>query len=102
EPDEALVIDFDHVLFDDRDLAVRKVNEAAKRGVLVGIHTYYPDDPRLTDCLALPDVTIAKTHRRLLVLMRRRARAQGREPAGRGGRPASAYEEVSHVREDPE
>jgi hypothetical protein len=40
-PDEVLVIDLDHVLFDDRDLAIVRANEAANRGVPVGIHTYW-------------------------------------------------------------
>ena len=75
-PEQVLVIDFDHVLFDDRDLAVRKANEAAHRGVFVGVHTYYPTDPRLQRFLALPNVHVAKTHRRLLVVMRRRMRAK--------------------------
>ena len=53
-PDELLVIDFDHVLFHDKDMAVVKANEAANRGVPVGVHTYYPDDPRLTRFLGAP------------------------------------------------
>jgi hypothetical protein len=81
---------------------VLRASEAAHRGVPVGLHTYYSVDPRLQRLLALPNVSVAKTHRRVLVLMRRRARARGLDPAGPDGRPASAYEEVSHVREDPE
>lgn len=100
EPNETLVIDFDHVLFDDRDLAVLKANEAANRRVPVGIHTYYPSDPRLTRLLALPNVIVAKTHRRVLALLRRQARNQGRQPVGFGSRPEVKSEEVSNGRED--
>ncbi|HYT87627.1 MAG TPA: hypothetical protein VEL76_02805 [Gemmataceae bacterium] len=71
---ETLVIDFDHVLFDDQDLAVLKANQAANCGTVVGIHTYYPNDPRLQQLLALPNVLVAKTHRRLLKAMRQHAR----------------------------
>jgi hypothetical protein len=102
EPDELLTIDFDHVLFDDKDLAVRKANEAANRGVPVGIHTYYPTDPRLERFLALPNVRVAKTHRHLLALMDRPARNQDPEPVGRGSRPASLYEEVADGCDDPD
>jgi hypothetical protein len=98
-PDEPLVIDFDHVLFDDKDLAVRKANEAANRGVTVGIHTYYPNDPRLLRHLALPNVVVAKTHRHLLTLMRRRAGTQARDPDGLGVPLESNYEEEIHVGE---
>jgi hypothetical protein len=97
--DELLVIDFDHVLFDDQDLAVLKANEAANRGVSVGIHTYYPDDPRLTRFLALPNVTVAKTHRRLLARLRRQARKERRTPTATGNQPAAGHQEVPHVRE---
>jgi len=102
EPDEPLVIDLDHVLFDDRDLAVHKANEAANRGVPVGIHTYYPNDPRLTGFLALASVVVAKTHRRVLARMRRQARKQAREADGADSRPQSNLQEVSHVHEVPE
>ena len=69
-PEETLVIDFNHVLFDAHDLAVRKATEATRRGVWVGIHTYFIDDPRLAGLRSLPNVLIAKTHRQVLVLMR--------------------------------
>lgn len=88
-PDEPLVIDFDHVQFDDRDLAVLKANEAANHGVRVGIHTYYPGDPRLERFLALPNVIVAKTHRRVRALMRRQERMRVRESAGSVRRPDS-------------
>jgi hypothetical protein len=85
ESDQLLTIDFDHVLFDDRDLAILTANKAANRGVLMGIHTYYPNDPRLQLFLALPNVIVARTHRRLLVLVRQRWRARGLRPAPVGG-----------------
>jgi hypothetical protein len=83
--DRLLTIDFNHVLFDDRDLAVLTANRAANRGVLVGIHTHYPNDPRLRRFLALPNVIVARTHRRLLVLVRQRGCALGPQPAPVGG-----------------
>jgi len=100
--EELLVIDFDHVLFGDKDLAVLKANEAASRGVPVGIHTYSPEDPRLTRLLALPNVFVAKTHRRVLVLMRRWAQIRDREQIGSSSRPETMSEEMIHVGEDPE
>jgi hypothetical protein len=66
EPGGLLVIDFDHVLFGDRELAVRKASEAASRGAWVGVHTFTPDDTRLDEIRVLPDVIVAKTHRDLL------------------------------------
>lgn len=74
ETGETVVINLDSVLFDDKDAAVAKANELASCGVNVGIHTYYPNDPRLRIHLALPNVVVAKTHRRVLAKMRRLAR----------------------------
>ena len=42
EASEMLVIDFNRVLFDDQETAIRKANAHARRGVLVAIHTYLP------------------------------------------------------------
>jgi hypothetical protein len=102
QPDEVLVIDFDRVLFDDKDLALVKANEAANRGVTVGIHTYYPDDPRLEPLLALPNVVVAKTHRLVLAGLCERARSKDRaRPGGGNGQPPKESE-VTHVRTDPD
>jgi hypothetical protein len=78
EASEVLVIDFDHVLFDDQESAVRKANEAARRGVLVGIHTYYPEALKLYRLVELPHVMVAKAHRQLLVRLGRYARLHKR------------------------
>jgi hypothetical protein len=102
EPPETLVIDFDHVLFDEKDLAVRKANEAANLGVLVGIHTYYPEDPRLQRFLALPNVHIAKTHRLVLKRMRQPNANPSIPPSDHGGRSVTTHEEATHVRENLE
>jgi dihydrofolate reductase len=68
------VIDFNDVLFNDKYLAIAKAKEAAERGVLVGIHTYDPTDPRLKPLLDRTNVIVAKTHRRVLARVRRLAR----------------------------
>jgi hypothetical protein len=61
-----LVIDFSQILFDDHELAIEIVNEAARSGIIVGIHTYYPEALKLQRLAKLPNVLVAKTHRRLL------------------------------------
>ena len=100
EPSEILVIDLGHVLLEERDIAIVKANETANRGVLVGIHTYYPDDPRLDRFLALPNVLVAQTHARVIAALRRWALIHPYHPAA-----AAAWsfpvtpKEVSHVGE---
>jgi hypothetical protein len=78
EATEMLVIDFNHVLFDDQATAVAKANAHARRGLLVGIHTYYPQALEVLRLAALPNVVVAKTHRELLVELGRLARLRGR------------------------
>src|SRR4051794_4764192 len=64
---ETLVMDFGHVLFDDHEATVACVKAAAARGVLIGLHTYYPEALKLFGLVGLPNVLVAKTHRLLLV-----------------------------------
>ena len=78
EPSEMLVIDFDQVLFDDHELAIAKINEAARRGVLVGIHTYYREALKLYRLAKLPNVLVADTHRWLLLKLGRYAKLHRR------------------------
>jgi hypothetical protein len=63
---ETLVIDFDHVAFDDKDETLVVATNAASRGVLVGVHTYFPENPRLRELAALPMVVVAATHEGVL------------------------------------
>lgn len=77
EPDQVLVIDFNHVLFDDHELAIAKANEAAQRGVLVGIHTYYREALKLYRLTKLPNVFVADTHQFLLLKLNRYAKLHG-------------------------
>jgi hypothetical protein len=69
-----LVIDLDHVLFDDKDDAIKLAREATAWGLWVGIHTYYPDDPRLDPLRGWPNVVVRKTHRRVRQALRRKVR----------------------------
>jgi hypothetical protein len=75
---ETLVMDFGHVLFDDHESAVICVKAAARRGVLVGIHTYYPQALEIYGLVGLPNVLVAKSHRLLLKKLGRYARRHGR------------------------
>jgi hypothetical protein len=59
---QRLVIDLNHVLFDDQDEAVQLACAAAEQGLWVGIHTYYTEHPRLLPLLGRPNVVIEKTH----------------------------------------
>jgi hypothetical protein len=77
EPSEMLVMDLNHVLGDDHELAIVVANEAAERGVLVGIHTYYPESLKLYRLAKLPNVLVADTHRRLLLKLGRHAKLRG-------------------------
>jgi hypothetical protein len=87
KPGETLVIDFDHILFGDVDKAVTKATAAALHGMLVGFHTYYPEDPRLTALLDLSSVVVANTHRQVLAALRRRAARQSGQPTSVRNRP---------------
>ena len=49
---------------------------------------------------ALPNVSVAKTHRRLLAAMRRQARTQTCKPDGPSRRPESNPEEVIYARKN--
>jgi hypothetical protein len=69
EVGDLLVIDFDHILFDDRIEAVQAAVEHARRGVRVGIHTYAPDDPRLEPVHAEPGIKVGKTHQDVLATL---------------------------------
>ena len=71
QPGDVLVVDYDHVLFDDKFAARQKMLTAIRQGHAVGIHTFHPDDPKLAGLAENPGVTIAKTHRRLLAALRR-------------------------------
>jgi hypothetical protein len=77
EPSEMLVMDFNHVLGDDHELAIVVANEAAERGVLVGIHTYYRESLKLYRLAKLPNVLVADTHRWLLLKLGRYAKLRG-------------------------
>jgi hypothetical protein len=69
-----LVIDFDHILFDDRDAAVALLRDAVRRGVLVGVHSYSTDAPGMTAAVSLPEVVVAKRRRDVLTMLHRRSR----------------------------
>ena len=61
-----LVIDFNQILFDDHELAIDIANEAARRGIIVGIYSYDLESRKLRRLVRRPHVLTAKTHRRLL------------------------------------
>ena len=46
-PGDLLVIDYDAIMFNDKDAAVALALEAVQRGVNVRLNTYHPDDPAL-------------------------------------------------------
>ena len=69
-----LVMDANQILFDDHELAIDIANVAARRGIIVGVHTYYPESLKLYRLATLPNVLVAKTHRRLLHKVGRYAR----------------------------
>lgn len=71
ERDEALVIDFAHVLFDDAPAALMLALDNAERGVPVGIHTYDLANPRLAPLHGFTNVVFAKTHLRILARLRK-------------------------------
>jgi hypothetical protein len=75
---DVLVLDFGRVLFDDHESAIACVKAGAARGVLVGIHTYYPEVLKLYGLVGLPNVLVAKNHRLLLMKLGRHARLHGR------------------------
>src|SRR4051794_2773703 len=69
-PGGMLVLDIDRIVFGGRDGAIEWARAAAESGVSVSLRTYYPDDPRLDELRARPNVVIAKTHRHLLKALR--------------------------------
>ena len=75
---DLLVIDFDHVLFDDKDAAVALMLRSVRQGVRVGVHTYADGDPRLYPVLAHPAVVVAKRQRDVLTTLARQARERRR------------------------
>jgi len=102
EPNETLVIDFNTVLFDDQEMVIVKANEAARRGVLVGIHTYHPQALEVYRLAKLPNVLVAKNHRQLLVKLGRYAKLHGR-PWLHIAKAAKSHEsEVNDVHEHAE
>ena len=102
EPNETLVLDFNHVLFDEREMVVVQANEAARRGVLVGIHTYHPQALEVYRLAALPNVLVAKNHRQLLVELGRYAKLHGRPWLRVATAARSLESEVSDVHEHAE
>ena len=78
EASDLLVLDMNNVLFEDDRLAVQKANEAALRGVLVGVHTYNPDRLKSLGLIKRSNVVVAKNHVRLLFHLGRHAKLHGR------------------------
>ena len=78
EATEMLVIDFNNVMFEEQEAVIIKANAHARRGILVGIHTYYPQALEVYRLATLPNVFVAKTHRELLVELGRYATQIGR------------------------
>src|SRR5258708_38518886 len=78
EVTETLVIDFNTVRYEDRATVVLLANKHARRGVLVGFHTYDPDALAAHPLAPLPNVIVAKTHRDLLIELGRFVRHHGR------------------------
>ena len=99
---ETLVIDFDHILFDDQETAVMKASAAARRGVLVGVHTHYPQALKLYRLVALPNVLVATTHRRLLVKLGHYAKLHGRPWLLTAQEAKLVESEVNDVPDNPE
>ena len=98
----ALVIDFNYVLFDDQETAVLIANKHARRGVLVGLHTYYPQALEVYPLASLPNLLVAKTHRELLVQMGRYARRHGRPWLLDAEAAEPLQSEVKHVPDNDE
>lgn len=92
-----LVIDSNQILFDDHALAIGIANEAARRCIIVGVHTYDPESLKLYRLAKLPNVLVAKTHRRLLHDVRRYAklRARPRRKLAKAAKPLKGT--VNHV-----
>lgn len=75
--DGVLVIDFDHLLFDDIRPAVQALKAAAAAGAVVGVHTYNPHRRELAALKAeLPALVVRPTHRRTGAKLRRALAAQ--------------------------
>lgn len=56
---DILVIDFDHVAFDDRKAALELAERAAIHGSVVGFHTFHGMHPMLNNIIARPNVYVA-------------------------------------------
>jgi hypothetical protein len=102
EVTEALVIDFNQVLFGEQETAVVQANQHARRGVLVGLHTYSPEALEAFPLVALPNVLVAKTHRELLFKLGRYARLHGRPWLLHALVAKSVESEVTHVHDHDE
>jgi hypothetical protein len=100
EVSDTLVIDCGHVLFDDYEHAVACAKAAAARGVLVGIHTYYPQALELYGLVGLPNVLVAKNHRLLLRKLARHARRHGRSWPRTAKRAQRLKSEVTNVHDN--
>jgi len=102
EANETLVMDGDHVLFGDREVAVRNANEVAREGVLVGIHSCDPDKLWSLGLLRLEHLVVARTHHDLLEELGQFAKFQG-GPWARVAKQAICLEsEVNHVHANAE
>ena len=86
-----LVLEFDHVLFNERFLIVLAANLAADYGALVGIHTFHPTDVRLERFLKLPNVVVAKTHAEVLAGLRQLVQRNGYTTGGDKPKESEAY-----------
>jgi hypothetical protein len=91
-----LVIDLDHVLFDEKDEAVELACAAAEQGLWVGIHTHYRDDPRLASLRDNPNVVIKKTHVNVRSALRNKSTKKRAGGVGRHDHPPT--QETIHDR----
>lgn len=73
---DVLVIAFDYNELSDKASAVDVAKAAANCGVLVGIHTFYPEDPQLDTLRNRANVGIATTHLGVLSELRKKILAQ--------------------------
>ena len=96
-PGETLVIDFDHVAFDDKEETLVVATNAANRGVLVGVHTYYPENPRLRELAALPNVVLATTHEGVLAGLNQVAGFDHHHGSAAPGKTAQQEGEFAHL-----
>ena len=94
----AVVIDLDHVLLANIDAALKVASKAVRAGVPVGLHTFYPDDPRLAALASDPLVVVAKTHRQVRKALRRLRKPKAPRPTPYSP-PVSQTSEVNHDHE---